>query len=72
MSEVPHLHCLNKSNVKQPAQAVRAFPLHPRQPPSPDSIYCESTVKSVQSTLSHLKSTFVPRATFTHFFVEHE
>ena len=28
-------------------------------------------VKSVQSTLSHLISTSVPRATFTSFFVEH-
>ena len=29
-------------------------------------------VKSVQSTLRHLKSTSVPCATFTRFFVEHE
>ena len=28
-------------------------------------------VKSVQSTLSHLISTSVPRATFTRFLVEH-
>ena len=28
-------------------------------------------LKSVQSTLSHLISTSVPRATFTRFFVEH-
>ena len=28
-------------------------------------------IKSVQSTLSHLISTSVPRATFTRFFVEH-
>ena len=29
-------------------------------------------VKSVQSTLSHLISTSVPRTTFTRFLVEHQ
>ena len=29
------------------------------------------SVKSVQSTLSHLITTSVPRAMFTHFLVEH-
>ena len=30
-----------------------------------------ATVKSVQSTLSHLITTSVPSAMFTHFLVEH-
>ena len=29
-------------------------------------------VKSVQSTLSHVITTSVPRAMFTHFLMEHE
>ena len=33
--------------------------------------YIVTNVKSVQSTLSHLITTSVPHAMFTHFLVEH-
>ena len=36
-----------------------------------EHVHFAQPVKSVQSTLSHLISTSVPHAMFTHFFVKH-
>ena len=36
-----------------------------------EHVHFAQPVKSVQSTLSHLILTSVPRVMFTHFFVEH-
>ena len=44
---------------------------HPCTPTHTDPSNTHQHIKSVQSTLSHLITTSLPRAMFTHFLVEH-